>query len=134
MIRRALLYLITIIVCLPLSGAGWLHYTSKDGLATGEAHQIIELPNGQLLVNCEGVFCLFNGRRFETLEWDRRKTTHLPHYLDSYAHIWQGDSVLWLRDFYNLYAFDIRTRTFRYDLKEDVTRTEMKKFVSGEAF
>ncbi|MCR4959534.1 MAG: helix-turn-helix domain-containing protein [Prevotella sp.] len=89
-----------------------------DGLPTGEVRQIIALPNHQMLVNCEGVFCISNGAGFTIVPCDRRKAHLLEHYADSvgYGHRWQGDSLLWLRDFYRIYLFDMRTRSFRYDI------------------
>lgn len=132
MLRHVLL-LIFCIVCTSLLGTEWQQYTSRNGLVTGEVHQIIELPNGQLLVNCEGVFCLFNGRRFEKLACDRRNVMRLPHYTESYAHIWQSDTLLWIRDFYNLYAFDVRTRTFCYDYENHIERPEIQELISGNS-
>ena len=91
----------------------------QDGLPTGEVRQIIALPNHQMLVNCEGVFCISNGAGFSIVPCDRRKAYLLEHYADSvgYGHQWQGDSLLWLRDFYRIYLFDMRTRSFRYDIE-----------------
>jgi len=92
-------------------------WTVADGLPTGEVHQIVELPNGQILVNCEGVFCLSNGRGFQTIPCDYSRCYHLPHYKNGYSQRWQGDSLLWLCDFYRIYLFDARTRSFRYDIE-----------------
>ena len=130
MLRHTFLTLI-LAICLPLSGAEWRQYTSRDGLITREVHQIAELPNGQLLVNCEGVFCLFNGRRFEILPCDCRRVMPLPHFAEGYAHLWQGDSLLWLRDFHKLYLFDTRSRTFRYDWEQRIAAKEIQQLVSG---
>lgn len=94
------------------------HWMVADGLPTGEVRQIIALPNRQMLVNCEGVFCISSGAGFSVVPCDRRKTFQLEHFLDSvgYGYQWQGDSLLWLRDFYRIYLFDIRTRAFCYDI------------------
>ena len=96
------------------------HWQTQDGLPTGEVRQIIALPNHQMLLNCEGVFCISNGARFTVVPCDRRRTYKMEHYANSggYGHQWQGDSLLWLRDFYRLYLFDMRTRSFRYDIEE----------------
>ncbi len=93
-------------------------WTVTDGLPTGEVHQIVELPNGQMLVNCEGVFCLSNGRGFQTIPCDYGRCYRLPHYKNDYRQRWQGDSLLWLCDFYRIYLFDARTRSFRYDIEK----------------
>ncbi len=92
----------------------------QDGLPTGEVRQIIPLPNHQMLVNCEGAFCISNGAGFLLVPCDWRQTYMLKHYADSlgYGHQWQGDSLLWLHDFYRIYLFDMRTRSFRYDIEE----------------
>lgn len=96
------------------------YWQVQDGLPTGEVRQIIPLPNHQTLVNCEGVFCISDGESFLPLSCDRRQTYQLEHYADSigYGHYWQGDSLLWLRDFYRVYLFDMSTRSFRYDISE----------------
>lgn len=93
------------------------HWTVADGLPTGEVQQIVELPNGQMLVNCEGVFCLSDGNGFIPVPCKRNNTYRLKRYCDNgYGYLWQGDSLLWLRDFYRIYLFDARTRSFRYDI------------------
>ena len=96
------------------------HWQAQDGLPTGEVRQIIPLPNHQMLVNCEGAFCISNGAGFLLVPCDWRQTYMLKHYADSlgYGHQWQGDSLLWLHDFYRIYLFDMRTRSFRYDIEE----------------
>ena len=108
------------------------HWTVADGLPTSEVQQIIELPNGQMLINCEGVFCLSNGQTFVSIPCDRRQTYRLRHYGTSYGHLWQGDSLLWLRDFYRIYLFDSRTRTFRYDIEKRLNNLTLHQFVCGE--
>jgi AraC-like DNA-binding protein len=93
------------------------HWQTTDGLPTDEVRQIVPLPNHQMLVNCEGVFCITDGAGFMPVPCDRRKAYLMKNYSDDgYAQQWQGDSLLWLRDFYRIYLFDLRTRTFRYDI------------------
>ena len=103
-------------------------WTVEDGLPTGEVHQIVELPNGQMLVNCEGVFCLSNGKGFQTVPCDYGRAYMLPHFSTGYAQQWQGDSLLWLRDFYRVFLFDARSRSFRYDVERNITKTIFKNF------
>lgn len=105
---------------LTLSMAIHRQWTAADGLPTGEIHQIIELPNRQMLVNCEGAFCLFNGKTFNAITCDRRHCPPMPHFVKRYVHLWQGDSLLWLHDLYRLYLFDARTLTFRYDMESRI--------------
>ena len=109
----------------------WRHYTPCDGLPTNEVRQVVELPGGQIMVNCEGVFCLFDGRVFHAIECNRSQIHALKNYV-GYAHLWQGDSLLWLRDFYHLYLFDARTRTFRYDIEKRLTDSKVSALVRGE--
>ena len=115
--------------CLLIARAFERQWTVADGLHTGEVHQIVELPHGQMLVNCEGVFCLSNGRGFLTVPCDYGRAYHLPLFSLGYGQQWQGDSLLWLRDFYRVYLFDARTRSFRYDMKKRMSKALLKNFV-----
>ena len=131
------------------------HLTVSNGLPTGEVQQIVSLPNKQLLVNCEGIFCLYDGQAFRTIPCDRQKCYKLSSFATRYHYLWQGDSLLWLRDLYQIYLFDMRTRSFRYDIsnrinsclkymnadkhsasafspKEKVFFSQLKAFCSGE--
>ena len=109
----------------------WHHYTVGDGLITNEVRQVVELPNGQVLVNCEGAFCMFDGQTFREISCDLSRTYRLEHF-GGYAHLWQGDSLLWLRDFYHLYLFDARERAFRYDVEARLTSEQLNQLVAGE--
>lgn len=113
------------------AAANWRHWTVADGLPTNEALQIIEIPDGRILVNCEGVFCLNNGRSFVSVPCNRSRTLPLQQYGNSYGHLWQGDSLLWLRDFYQVYLFDARTATFRYDIAERIKEKEVSLLIAG---
>ena len=115
----------------PLLWSQVTHYTVDDGLATGEVRQMIELPNGQIMVNSEGVFELFDGNTFKTVPCSRRQLYHLKNY-KGYYHLWQGDSLLWLRDFYHLYVYDMRLRKFRYDVYKRVeSNSTLRQMVEG---
>ena len=109
----------------------WHHYTVGDGLITNEVQQVVELPSGQVLVNCEGAFCLFDGQTFREVPCDLSRVYRLEHF-SGYAHLWQGDSLLWLRDFYHLYLFDARLRAFRYDVEARLTEETVGRLASGE--
>lgn len=133
--RRILLFVLSIysIGCPSTRAAQvvWQHYTSTDGLTTNEVRQVVELPGGQIMVNCEGVFCLFDGQAFHDVECDRSRIYALKNYV-GYAHLWQGDSLLWLRDFYHLYLYDVRKRAFRYDIKGRLTDPRINALAEGE--
>ncbi|MCR5820861.1 MAG: helix-turn-helix domain-containing protein [Bacteroidaceae bacterium] len=120
-------FLITIGVC------GQRHWTVTDGLPTGEIRQIIELPNGQMLVNCEGLFCLSNGQSFDAFTCERNCAYPLPQYSNIYGQMWQGDSLLWLRDLYHIYLFDARRHQFRSDINEHISQSLISKLVSSES-
>ena len=62
-----------------VSISGQRHWTAADGLPTGEIRQIVELPNGQMLVNCEGVFCILMEEVLFPLE-DVGK--YIPHHIE----------------------------------------------------
>lgn len=111
--------------------AGLRHWTVSDGLLTNEALQIVELPDGRMLVNCEGVFCLSNGRSFVSVPCDRLRALPLKQYGNYYSHVWQDDSLLWLRDFYKVYLFDARTGRFRYDMAGRVGDKEVGRLLNG---
>ena len=125
--------LVACLVPVMAGGIGFRHLTVADGIVTSEVHQIVELPNGQMLINCVGVFCLYNGQRFNALPIDMGKAMQLPHYLDSYGHFWQGDSLLWLRDLYRLYLFDTRTLAFASVTPQLLNNRELLEFVDGRA-
>lgn len=108
------------------------HLRVSDGLPTGEVQQIVELPNGQMLVNCEGVFCLSTGAGFQVTVCESGRCYTLPHYSNSYGQLWQGDSLLWLRDFYRVYLFDVRTQSFRYDIAFRLRDPLLERFVSTD--
>lgn len=118
-----------------LSATSWAihrNWMVNDGLPTGEVQQIIELPNRQMLVNCEGVFCLSNGVGFDVIACDYSRAFPMERYAKGYGYMWQGDSLLWLHDFYRVYLFDARRRAFRYDVKARLTVDKLlRQFAKG---
>ena len=90
--RIKILLTISMVLCWATMDAQIRQWGVQDGLPTGEVRQIIALPNHQMLVNCEGVFCISNGAGFTVVSCDRRKAYKLEHYADSagYGHQWQG--------------------------------------------
>ncbi len=119
-------------LCLATATAQTRQWQTSDGLPTDEVRQIVPLPNHQMLINCEGVFCISDGEGFVPVKCDRRKTYRMKRYAkDGYAQLWQGDSLLWLRDYYRLYLFDVRTMSFRYDIKGRLR--SLSRFVKSPA-
>ncbi len=105
------------------------HFTIADGLPNNQVRQIIELPNRQVLVATEGMFSLYNGRNFVPLVCNLDSVHVLPSF-GGHDALWQGDSLLWLRDFYYLYLFDARERRFRYDYDRFLKSPAVKRFIS----
>ncbi len=128
--ERKLVTFLTCLLLLTSNISGQRHWTVADGLATGEVQQITELPNGQILVNCEGVFCLSNGQSFDVVPCDQRLAYRLTQYANSYGQLWQGDSLLWLRDFYRIYLFDARRRIFISDIGTYLSDGILKHIIS----
>lgn len=102
--------------------------TVSDGLPNNQVRQIVELPNGQMLVETEGMFSLFNGKYFVTLPCNLDSVRKLPSF-GCHNHLWQGDSLLWLKDFYALYLFDTRTRKFIYDYDRYASTKPLRHFI-----
>lgn len=125
------LYLFLFSLVLSAAHSRQRNWTVADGLPTDEVQQIIQLPNRQMLINGVGVFALFDGRHFIPLQHGADCVLPLPHYVVRYGHQWQGDSLLWLRDFYHLYLFDAHTRQFRNDLREKTKSGELQDFING---
>ena len=128
--ERKLATFLTCLLLLTSNISGQRHWTVADGLATGEVQQITELPNGQILVNCEGVICISNGQSFDVVPCDQRLAYRLTQYANSYGQLWQGDSLLWLRDFYRIYLFDARRRIFISDIGTYLSDGILKHIIS----
>lgn len=102
--------------------------TVKDGLPNNQIRQIVELPNGQMLVATEGMFSLFNGQEFVTQSCNLDSVYPLPVF-GAHDYLWQGDSLLWLKDFHSLYLYDTRKRAFRYDYGKMLHQSRIQKFI-----
>ncbi len=114
-------------------GAQTRQWTVSDGLPANEVHQLVELPDGQMLVGCEGLYCLSEGEAFVPVDYDRQQAVALPRFAVRYGHMWQGDSLLWLHDLYRLYLFDARTRRFRSDAARLADAPAVRAFAASEA-
>lgn len=90
------------------------HLTVNDGLQNNQIRQIVEMPNGQILVMTEDVFSLFNGRNFVQQVCNMDSVFPLPAF-GGHSHMWQGDTLLWFKDFHSLYMYDVHNKRFRYD-------------------
>ncbi len=131
---KKLLCLVWTILYAPILSAtsGIRHLTVTDGLPNNEVRQIIELPNRQLLVATEGYFSLYNGHRFVPVKCNLDSVQHLPSF-GGHDFLWQGDSILWIKDYYYLYLFDTRTRCFKYDYDRHPRPAQLLKFITEDS-
>ena len=104
------------------------HLTASDGLPNNQVWQIVELPNGRVLVGTEGMFSLYNGREFVLQEYNLDSLYRLPGFA-YHSFMWQGDSLLWLKDFHWLYLYDIRSQSFRYDYIPRIQNERINRFM-----
>lgn len=128
---RLTLILLTLLFALTHAEAQTRRWTTADGLPTDEVRLIIELPNGQMLVGCEGQFCLTMGECFVPISCSTQDTRELRPYAQGYGHLWEGDSLLWLHDFYRLYLFDARIRSFIPIPEHRLTEPSVKDFMES---
>ena len=103
-------------------------FTVSDGLPTNQIRQIVQLPNLQMLVVTECGTSLFDGKEFITQPCNLDSVMPLPKF-GAFGYLWQGDSLLWLKDFYSLYIFDARNKTFRYDYAQRIQNPEISRFI-----
>ena len=103
-------------------------FTVSDGLPTNQIRQIIQLPNRQLLVVTECGTSLFDGKEFVSQPCNLDSVMQLPQF-GAFGYMWQGDSLLWLKDFYSLYIFDVRNNMFRYDYSQRIQTPEISHFI-----
>lgn len=112
--KRKLLFLLLLTHLVANAQHAFKHLTVNDGLQNNQIRQIVEMPNGQIFVMTEDVFSLFNGRNFVQQVCNMDSVRPLPSF-GGHSHQWQGDTLLWLKDFHSLYMYDVRSKRFRYD-------------------
>lgn len=99
--------------------------TVRDGLYNNQTRQIIELPGGQMLVQTEGMFNLFNGISFTQQEYNLEKTISMPGFGDR-IHWTDRKGMLWIKDLYRLYIYDPDARRFCYDAAQRLEPSGIK--------
>lgn len=109
----------------------FVRFTTTDGLQTGQVRLLETLPNGQVFVATEGMFYLSDGQRFLPLDCRMDSIRALPRF-GNHAVLWQGDSLLWVKDYYSLYLFDARSRRFRYDYEPRLSEVRVHQFVNED--
>lgn len=103
-------------------------FTVSDGLPTNQIRQIVQLPNRQLLVVTECGTSLFDGKEFVSQPCNLDSVISLPKF-GAFSYMMQGDSLLWLKDFYSLYIYDVRKKAFRYDYAQRIQIPEVNHFI-----
>ena len=91
-LTKTLITLTLLTLCTKVQGQ-LRHYGCKEGLTTGEVTQVVEIPNGQILVNTVGSFCLFDGETFVPVPCHTDSLLKLQGF-GNYGYLWQGDSLL----------------------------------------
>jgi len=108
------------------------HLTVNDGLQNNQIRQIVEMPNGQILVMTEDVFSLFNGRNFVQQVCNMDSVFPLPAF-GGHSHMWQGDTLLWFKDFHSLYMYDVHNKRFRYDYERMMeNNSNVERFITED--
>lgn len=104
------------------------HYGVEDGLLNNQVRLLVSLPNHQIFAATEGAFFLFNGNRFVEQPCRQDSIMQLPEF-GRHDYMWQGDSLLWLKDFYHTYIYDVRIQRFRYDYASRLKQQDVKSFL-----
>lgn len=111
-----------------IASSGLRHFTTADGLLNNQVRQLVCLPCGQMFVATEGAFSLFDGGSFIVQECNLDSVLPLP-VQGGHSYLLQGDSLLWLKDFYSLYLYDVRQRRFRYDYQRHASHPAVQRFM-----
>ncbi len=87
---------------------------------------MIELPNGQILVETDGMFNIYNGKSFQQLPCNLLQVYSMPTFA-SYHHYTDAKGMIWIKDLYNLYIFDPVKRQFSYDVEQRLAGSGVKE-------
>lgn len=99
--------------------AAFRKYGIRDGLFNEQARRVVEMPDGRILVQVDGMFCLFDGSRFHQLEYDRSKILPVESFLAT-NYYFDNSRHLWVKDNHHLFCID--TQTYRYVPPMDLLR------------
>ena len=94
-------------------------FSTRDGLSTSQPQQIIELPDGQLLVETTDLFNLFDGMRFYPQEFNLETTVEMQGF-GGCNHWTDPDGLIWAKDWYRLYLYDPVRKQFLYDIPKRI--------------
>lgn len=113
-LRTAIIFCFCFFISFTSRGTEKCALTVGDGLYNNQTRQLVELPGGQILVETEGMFNLFNGIRFVQQEYNLKQTLPMLGF-GGCIHWTDRQGMLWLKDYYHLYIYDPEARQFRYD-------------------
>lgn len=124
--KKAIITLLVLVFPMLTLSSAFRHFTVSNGLYNNQARQIFELPNGQIMVETEGMFNLFNGVHFLPQEYNLAQVYRMPTYNGCY-HYYDKEGLLWIKDFYNLYLYDTGSRQFIYDVAARLEKSGIKQ-------
>lgn len=104
------------------------HFTVTDGLPNNQVRQIIEMPNGQMLVANEGAFSLYDGNRFQPIVCIPDSIHNLASF-SCHDYVWATSDILLIKDYYSLYIFDASRMRFRYDYANFINNGKVRQFL-----
>lgn len=105
------------------------HYGMADGMLNLQSRKVIEMPDGRILTQLEGMFCVFDGERFRNLEYDRNKIINISSFLNT-DYYFGNDSLLWVKD--NTHLFAINAATYEFvDIHKLLENTGVKADINN---
>ncbi len=105
------------------------HYGMADGLFNMQTRKVIEMPDGRILVQLEGMFDIFDGERFRNLEYDRNKIININSFLNT-DYYFDNNRLLWVKDNSHLFAINIDTYEF-VDAKKQFANAKLSADISN---
>ena len=87
------------------------HYGISDGLFNLQTRKVIEMPDGRILVQLEGMFDIFDGERFHNLEYDRTKVLNISSFINT-DYYFDSNGLLWVKDNSHLFVINVDTYEF----------------------
>ncbi len=90
----------------------------SHGLSDNQIRHILQLPDGRMVFTTSGNLNLYDGARFTYIHRQPKNVYPLNKY-DGHYHIYSdGDSLLWIKDWYKLMCVDLRREKYRDHLED----------------
>ena len=80
-------------------------YGLGDGLPNEQTRQVVALPDDRMFVVVEGQTALFDGERFQPLEYEQQQAVGVESFLNT-DHWLTADGRLWIREMHRLLVLD----------------------------